>query len=108
MEAGPRQVERLETGVAGVDQPSCKITVAAIAGAVISGLDREQRPRILGKLPCAWSIVSKQMFAVEGNALRCITMTHGCSPLPELLCAAGSARPDSRENVTSASQKPSR
>src|SRR5689334_16445185 len=108
MEAGPRQIERLETGVAGVDQPSRKITVAAIAGAVISGVDREQRPRILGKPPCAWSIVSKQMFAVEGNALRCIPMTHGCSPYPSCFAPAGPARPDSRENVTSASQKPSR
>ena len=41
MGAGPREVERFETSVAPVDQAPCEIAVAAIAGTVISRVDRE-------------------------------------------------------------------
>ena len=42
MGAGLRHVERFESSVARRGQAPCKIAVAAIAGAVTSGVDREE------------------------------------------------------------------
>src|SRR6476620_679232 len=76
-----RHVERLECGIATVDHTPCKITVAAIAGAVISRVEQEERPGIRGKPPGNWRIAPKQIFSIEVKAVRDITKNHGHYPI---------------------------
>ena len=103
-----RHVKRPECGVAFVDQTPCKITVAAIAGAVISRVDQEERPGIRRRPPRNWRVAPKQIFSIEVKAVRYIPKIHGNCPTEIASPRLDERLPTSRKNVTSASEKPSR
>src|SRR6266516_2686918 len=75
-----RHVKRPECGVAFVDQTPCKIAVSAIAGAVISRVDQEERPGIRRRPPRNWRVAPKQIFSIEVKAVRYIPKIHGNCP----------------------------
>src|SRR6267154_571709 len=79
-----RHVNRRECGVAFVDQTPCKIAVAAIAGAVISRVEQEERLGIRRRPPRNWRLAPRQIFSIEVKPVRYIPMNHGHCPLKPL------------------------
>src|SRR5882757_2614283 len=75
-----RHVMRPECGVAPVDQTPYKIAVAAIAGAVISRMDQEERLGIRRRPPRNWRLAPEQIFSIEANAVRYIPKIHDHCP----------------------------
>src|SRR5207249_1433444 len=57
-----------------------EVAIAAIAGAVISRVGREEWPRIRRKPPRAWCIVPERILDAEVTAVRYTPNTHGCCP----------------------------
>jgi hypothetical protein len=80
MRARLRHIERLERSVAAVDQTAVKIAVAAIAGAVASRLDQEERPGIRGRPRRNRRLAPEQSFPIEVKAVRYMPNIHGRCP----------------------------
>src|SRR5512144_3028908 len=106
--AGLRDVERLEGGMAGVDHAPGKMAIAAVAGAVMSGVGGETLPRIPGSRPRARHIVSGHVLVVEidaGNGVvQRVPIIHGYCPT-EIASRRLDGRLPHSGNVAPASQK---
>src|SRR5258708_38265598 len=86
---GPRlrHIDRLECRVAAVDQTPGKITVPAIAGAVISRVDRERLEGIRTKPRRNWRLAPEHILSIQVKAVRYIPKIHGRCPLPKSIRA---------------------
>src|SRR5882672_3263123 len=82
-----RHIDRRECRVAAVDQTPGKITVPAIAGAVISRVDRERLEGIRTKPRRNWRLAPEHILSIQVKAVRYIPKIHGRCPLPKSIRA---------------------